>query len=161
MLLIHAFLPLSYDNLVANNLQTIRLLLTQEMGQQRSNHRLHATAQNNNGHVILFSPVEKLLETGIKRDVLQEGVDALVKGRADAVQHLLETVAEVATPKQHVLITPFAQGRAEAEVVGHEVIAVLLGDGAVEVGEEDEFGVGGQGWQGGGGLVAGAHLDGV
>lgn len=149
-LLIQTLLALPNNNLVANNLQTIRLLFTQKVSQQRPDHGLHATAQDNDRHVVLLGPVEELLEAGIQGDVLQQSLDALVKGRADAVQHLLEAVAEVAVAEQHVLVPLLAQRRAEPQVVSHEVVAVLLRDGAVEVGEEDEFGVGGHGWQGGG-----------
>lgn len=155
-LLIQTLLPLPNNHLVANNLQTIRLLFPQEMRQQRPDHGLHAARQDNNRHVVLLGPVEELLEARVQVDVLQQRLNALVKGRRDAVQHFLETVAEVAVAEQNVLVALLAQHGTEAKVVGHEVIAVLLRDGAVEVGEEDELGVRGQGREGG--SVGGAHF---
>ncbi len=40
----------------------------------------------------------------------------------------------------------FAHNRADAEFLYHKIITVLLGNGPIEVGEKDGFGVGLEGW---------------
>lgn len=134
-------LALPRRNIVAHNLQGIRILLAQEVPQQGADDGGHAAAQHHNGHVVLACPLEEGLEARVEGDVLAQNVDALVEGRLDTVEHLLKRVAEGAAAVEHVLVTLLAQGSAVAEVVRHVIIAVLVGDGAVEVGEEDELGV--------------------
>lgn len=56
---------------------------------------------------------------------------------------------------KHILVALFALRLAVAEVVCEKVVAVGLGDGAVEIGEEDEFGVGFHGGEVGGGAHGG------
>ena len=140
-------------NLITNNLHTMRRLLPQVIHQQSANNGLHPTTQDDNGHVILPSPVKEGLEPLVELDVFYQDINALVKGGvgADAVKHLLEAVAEVALEGEHVDVASLAEFRAEAQVVGEEIVAVLLGDCAVEVCEEDEFGVRFERGEGGGG----------
>jgi hypothetical protein len=134
-------LPGPRCNLVANNLQRLGLLLAEHVGKQGADDGLHATTQDDNGHVVLLGPVKELFEARIEVDVLAEDVDALVQGGANAVEHLPEGIAEMATAMEHVLVALATQLRAKAQVVRHVVIAVLLSDGAVKIREEDELGI--------------------
>ena len=51
---------------------------------------------------------------------------------------------------KNILVFLFAKPFAVAQVVREEVVGVALCDCAVEVGEENEFGVGSHGGEGGG-----------
>jgi len=134
-------LPGPRGNLVANNLQRVGLLLPEHVSKQGTDDGLHATTQDDNGHVVLLGPVEELSEARVEVDVLAEDVDALVKGGADAVEHLPKGITEMTTAMEYVLVALATQLRAKAQGVRHVVIAVLLSDGAIKVREEDELGI--------------------
>lgn len=121
-------------DVVAHNLEVVGLGLTEQVLQQRADNRLHATAQHDDRYVVGLGPEVELLEVGVELDVLEQQVDALVVRQLDAVHHFLERVAELAEPVEHVLIALLAQGGAEADVVGHEVIAVLERHGSIPIG---------------------------
>lgn len=128
-------------HVVADNLDVVDLISPQPAAQHPPDNRPHSAAKDDDGDVIFTSPGVKVFESGIEYDVLGQQLDALVIRRSHTVHHLLEAVPEVATPLEHVLVALHAQLMAESEVVRHEVIRVLLGDGAIVVGEEDDLGV--------------------
>lgn len=136
-------LALSRPHKVAHNLDIPAL--AQQLVQQRPDDGLHAAAENHNRHVVVLRPVVKVPEAGVELDVLQQNVDTLVQGRGDAIEHLAERVAEVDAAEERVGVALLALLGAVAQVVGHVIVGVGGGDGAVEVGEEDELGVGGHG----------------
>lgn len=136
-------LALSACNVVADNLDIPAR--AQQNVQESSDDGLHATAQNDNGNIVLARPVVELGEAGVEHNVLLENFEALVKGGVDAVEHFLKGVAEVHMAEQDPLVGFDALRLAESQVVGHEVIGVGGGHGAVEICEKYELGVGGQG----------------
>lgn len=129
-------------HVIAHNLQLAGGLLAQEVSQQPSDDRRHPAAQHDNGDVVCPRVRMELLESGVQLNVLQQQVDTLVVRRAYAVHHVLETVPEVTAAEEHVLVPLLAKIGAEADVVGHEVIAVLQSDCAVEICEKDVLGAG-------------------
>lgn len=147
------------SHVIAHNLEVVGLGLAQQVLEQGANDGLHAATEDDNGNIVGLGPQVKLLETRVELDILEQDVDALVVGCADAVHHFLERVAELADAVQHVLVALFPQGRAEADVVGQVVIAVLEGHSPVPVGEEDVLGAVLQRWQFV--VVDGAHFGGV
>lgn len=152
-------LPWAGSHVVAHNLEVIGLGLAEQVLEQGADDGLHAATEDDNGDIVGLGPQVELLETRVELDVLEQDVDALVVGSADAVHHFLERVAELADTVQYVLVALFPQGGTEADVVGQVVIAVLEGHGAVPVGEEDVLGVVLQGWQFV--VVDGAHFGGA
>ena len=144
-------LALPRGDIVADNLQVLHLLLAEQMAQQRPNDGLHTAAEDHNGDIVCAGPRVEGLEAGIEDNVLEEQADALVVRGLDALHHLEERVAEVAPSEQHVGVALLAQLDSEAQVIRHEVVAVLDCDRPVEIGEEDELGVRGQRRQRGGG----------
>lgn len=133
-------LSLARANVVADNLD---VPVGAEVGvEQGADDGLHATAKDDNGDVVLTSPVVELAEARVELDVLLEDLDALVKGELDAVQHLGEGVAEVHLAVKDVDIQLTAALNTKTVGVGEEVIGIGGGDGAVKVREEDELGVG-------------------
>lgn len=135
-------LPLPRSHIIANNLNIPAR--SQQLIQQRPNNRCHAAAQNNNRHIILARPIVKLLKAWVQCNILQQNLNTLVKGGGDAVQHLLERVSEMHTAKQDILVTLAAFLDAVAQIIRHVVIGIGGGDGAIEISEEDELGVGGE-----------------
>lgn len=112
------------------------------MNQQSPDNRHHPAAQHNHRDIVLSSPGIELLEMRIQLDVLHQQLYTLIIRRLDTVHHSLEGVAERHLVVQDVLVALLSQLLSVSDVVCEEVIGVAGGDCAVEVGEEDEFGVG-------------------
>jgi hypothetical protein len=132
-------LALACRDIVAHNLNVPAR--TKKSVQESSNDRLHTTTKDDDRNVVLLRPIVELLEARVELDVLEEDLDTLVEGSLDAVKHLNKAIAEVHLSKENVLVELTTALNTEAKVVGHVVIRIGGGDGAVEVGKEDELGV--------------------
>jgi len=148
-LLLIDVLPRPRANLVADDLHPARVRAHQ-LVQQRANEGGHAPAQNDNRDVVRPGPVVEGPEAGVEVDLLEQDLGALVEGGGDGVEHGLEGVAEGDGVGEDLLVQREARGAPEPQIVRHVVVGVAAGDGAVEVGEEDEFGRGGHGREVGG-----------
>lgn len=126
-------------NVVSNDLDIV-CVLSYQVDQQRSNDRHHPATQDHDGYVVAPRPVIELLEIGIQLDILKEDLYTFIVGSLDRVHHLPESIPERGSAIKHILIALLPQLLSKAYVVGHEVVGVSLGDGAVEVAEEDELG---------------------
>lgn len=85
-------LTIATHYLVAHNVKVVAGLVTEELFEQRTNDRLHAGGQDDNGDIVLSGPVVKLLEVWVQLHVLQQRRDTLVVGGLDARKHLTEGV---------------------------------------------------------------------
>lgn len=150
---------LSRCNLVTDNLHARRLFFAHEIHQQCPDNRLHPPTEDNYRDVIISRVFKKRSEPFVQSNILDQSLDAGIKAgvQANRVEHLLEGVAKVPLEGEDVVVVRFTLVGAEAEVVGQEVVGVLLGYGAVEVGEEDELGGGCEGGEMG--VRLGAHFD--
>jgi hypothetical protein len=79
-------------HLVGNDVNVTVNLVAQELFEQGNDDRAHASGQNDDGHVVLLSPVVKLLKVWVKLHVLLQDLDALVERGLDAVEHFTESV---------------------------------------------------------------------
>jgi hypothetical protein len=114
---------------------------TEESIQESANDRLHTTTEDDNGNVVLLSPVVEFLEARVELNVLEEDLNTLVERSLDAVKHLHEAVAEVHVSVENILVKLATALNTETKIVGHVIIRIGGGDSSVEVGKEDELGV--------------------
>jgi hypothetical protein len=114
---------------------------TEKSVQESPNDRLHTTTEDDNRNIVLLRPIIELLEARVELDVFEEDVDTLVEGSFDTVKHLNKAIAEVHLSKENILVKLTTALNTETKVVGHVVIRIGGGDGAVKVGKEDELGV--------------------
>lgn len=85
------------------------------------------------------------LEARVQCNLLEKNIGTLVEWSWDRVKHLLECRAEGQRVGKDLLVEPTTSLNTHAEVVGQVVVGIGGGDGAIEIGEEDEFWVGGHG----------------
>ena len=149
----------SRTNIIRNNLH--RCILPHEFVQQRSNQWCHTPREDNNRDIVLLRPVMEIPESGIQLNSVEKSLGALVERGRDGVQHLLKGRAEGDLVGEDVLVQAETGLTAHAEVVSQVVVGVGGGDGAVEVGEEDEFWGGRHCWESGLAIfdAVGCHFD--
>ena len=131
------------SNIVGNDLH--RGILTHQLVQQSSNQWSHASGEDDNWDILLLCPVVESLEAAVQSDLLKKHVGALVEWSWNRVQHLLKSRTESEGVGEDLLVKSSASLNTHAEVVGQVVVGVGGGDGAIEIGEEDELWVGGHG----------------
>jgi len=113
------------------------IMFSDEVLQQGFDDGFHSSAEYNDGNVVGSGIVVELLEVGVQLDMLDGTLQALVKGKIDRIQHFTEGVSEGHFTVQDSSVEFLSLFDPHTEVVGHEVIGITLGDGAIEVGEED------------------------
>lgn len=96
-----------------------------ELLQQRMDDGLHAATQYDHGYVVLQTPLVEVGETRVELDVVEEDLFAFVERLRYAVEHLAEGVAEGDLVGEGVEVSLTALLVAEAEIVGHVVIACV------------------------------------
>lgn len=128
--------------LVRHDFDVAHQLLAQQMLEECLQHGNHARTQHNDRHLVGSRPDHEVAEVRVERDVLAEDVEDLREWQVPRIKHLLERVAEGVGVVDHGVEELAPCGIAHAIVVGDEVVGVLEGDGAVEVGEEDHMGFG-------------------
>lgn len=146
-------LSVSWSNGIGNDLDLL-CLLADQVRKQSLDDWLHTAGQDDNRDVVLSGVHEEILEARVEGDVLDEVLDALVIRSGNAIHHLSELLSEAGAAIEDSLVAGLALLSSESDGVSHEIIAVGLGDGAVEVGKEDEL------WvrlHGRGGCVYGTH----
>lgn len=120
-------------------------VLAHQLIQQRSDQWSHASREDDNWNIVLLCPVVEGLEARVQSNPLEKNIGALIEWRRDGVKHLLEGRAESEGVGQDLLVESSAGLNTHTEVVGQVVVGVGGGDGAIEIGEEDELWVGGHG----------------
>lgn len=88
-------LAIATYHLVADNVKVVTGLVAEKLLQQRTNNGPHPRRQNDNGHIVVTSPVVELLEVWVQFHVLQECCDTFVVGSLDATKHFTESVTNI------------------------------------------------------------------
>lgn len=129
-------LAVTGDNSVGNDIN-LDVVGANKALQDCTDDWLNSGGEDDGWDVVGKSPLEELVEVGVELDVGDEVVNALVEWHVNIVHLLLEELTEVHGAVEHLVVASTALLVSKTQVVHEEVIAVLHGDGSVEVREED------------------------
>lgn len=133
-------LAVTRDNSVGNDVN-LDVVWADKALQDGTNNWLNSGGEDNGWDVVGERPLEELVEMRVELDVGNEVVNALVEWHVNVVHLLLEELAEVHGAVEHLVVAGTALLVSQTQVVHEQVVAVLHGNGTVEVREEDVLGV--------------------